>query len=65
MEINQVDKEISDLVTRKSIYGIEVLINAIMREAINRPFIDRAYIHNMVDAAIDRAIKDNEEMYYG
>lgn len=62
MEINQVDNEVRSLIARKSIYGIETLINAIMREAIHRPYIDRAYLHRMVDIAIDRAIKDKEDM---
>lgn len=25
------------------------------------PFVDREYIHRLVDSAIDRAIKDKEE----
>ena len=61
MEINHVDHELKDLIARKSIYGLEVILNALMREAIKMPFVDREYIHRLVDSAIDRAIKDKEE----
>lgn len=62
MEINQVDREITDLVARKSIYGLEAILNATMRAAIDRPYIDREYIHMLVDNAINKAMKDKEEM---
>ena len=62
MEINQVDKEVGSLIARKGVYGIETLINAIMREAIGRPYIDREFIHRMVDRAMDRAIQDRVDL---
>ena len=62
MEICQVDREVKDLIDRKSIRGLEVLLDATMRAVIGRPFIDRDYIHKMVDTAIDKAITDREEM---
>ena len=65
MEINQVDNEVKDLITRKSVYGIETLINAIMRAAVGRPYIDMEYIHRMVDNAIDRAMQDKEDLING
>lgn len=65
MEINQVDNEVKDLITRKSVYGMETLINAIMRAAVGRPYIDREYIHRMVDNAIDRAMQDKEDLING
>lgn len=62
MTISQVDREVKGLIESHSIRGLEVILDATMRAAIGRPFIDREYIHKMVDSAIDRAIKDEEEM---
>lgn len=58
MEINQVDREVKDLLYKKHIYGLETILKAVVRVSMDLPYIDRAYLHRLIDTAYDSVIKE-------
>lgn len=58
MEINQVEREIKDLIFKKHIYGLEVILKSVVRVSMNLAYVDREYLHHLIDSAYDSVIKE-------
>ena len=58
MDINQVDREVKDLLYKKHIYGLETILKAVVRVSMDLPYVDRAYLHHLIDTAYDSVIKE-------
>lgn len=58
MEINQVEREVKGLIYNKHIYGLEVLVKSIVRTSMDLPYVDREYLHHLIDTAYDSVIKE-------
>lgn len=58
MEINQVEREVKDLLYKKHIYGLETIIRSVVRVSMDLPYVDREYLHHLIDVAYDSVIKE-------
>ena len=58
MEINQVEREVKDLLYKKHIYGLEVILKSVVRVSMDLPYVDREYLHHLIDTAYDSVIKE-------
>lgn len=54
MTIAALGMEIGKIIKDWHVYGLEALINAIVRATINEPYIDADYIKKLVDTAYER-----------
>ena len=57
MTIASCDREVRELIKKHSIYGIETVVNALVRACKDNPDCDMAYVTNM----LQRAFKRKEE----
>jgi hypothetical protein len=58
MTIASTDKEINELINDHHIYGLESIINAVVRACKDEPYVNEDYIIKLVKSAYDR-----EELY--
>ena len=58
MTIASCGREINDLIKEHSVYGAEVVLNAIARASMMHPHLSRQHLHEMLDNALSRAVQD-------
>lgn len=54
MTIASCDREVRDLIKDHSIYGVETVVNALVRACKDNPDCDMAYVTNMLQHAFKR-----------
>jgi hypothetical protein len=54
MTIASTDKEINELINDHHIYGLESIINAVVRACKDEPYVNEDYIIKLVKSAYDR-----------
>lgn len=60
MTIAALGMTIGSIIKEWHVYGLEALINAIVRASINEPYIDAEYIKKLVDTAYKREEQKRE-----
>ena len=54
MTIASCDREVRELIEKHSIYGVETVVNALVRACKAHPYCDMAYVTNMLQHAFKR-----------
>jgi hypothetical protein len=49
---------VKDLLYKKHIYGLETIIRSVVRVSMDLPYVDREYLHHLIDVAYDSVIKE-------
>ncbi len=58
MTIASCGREVNDLIKEHSVYGVETILNAIVRASLVHPHLSRQHLHEMLDSALSRAVQD-------
>ena len=58
MTIASCGREVNDLIKEHSVYGVETVLNAIVRASLMHPHLGRQHLHEMLDNALSRAVQD-------
>ena len=59
MTIASTDKEVKELIKEHAVYGVETIINAVVRNCVNEPYVNEEYIIKLVKSAYKRGL-DND-----
>lgn len=60
MKICEIDREVKGVITEHSVYGCEVIMNAIARASKSDRWLTAMVLHAMLDAAITREMEEGE-----